>query len=112
MTIDEYHKITGNYPVLGFSLPAISFDEAQEFLNRLGYEVLQHSAVKSTQMIESVPCEGTVRNVGPKVDMLRDFVVAVKDKNDLPWRFTDENYKDFEFKYVFQKEIKRKLLGF
>ena len=106
---DEYRKITN---CTGwFNLYHFTMDEVNTFLNSKGYDVIVHRAEAKTQMMESEWGTGSVRKVGVPIDMMRDFVIAVKPGQEIPQYFSPETIDEFEVGNVFQRELKKKILS-
>jgi len=108
ITTKEHWDATNCTP--WFNLHQFELYEVQEFLNRKGYDIIIHRAEARVQPTESVPCTGTVQNVGPEVDMMVSRVLAVKPEVKLPTIFTDDVMEAMGLNAVFQRELKKNLL--
>jgi|SRR5580692_4042471 hypothetical protein len=108
VTVAQYCKITRCSP--WFNLYQFTYEEVCEFLEKLGYEIVIHTGIIKTQMIQSIPGTGEVERVGDPVNLEQEFVVAVKKGRILPYNLNDLGYA-FSMNDVFQMELKKKLLA-
>ena len=111
ITSKECDRVTHcTYGCLGVNISNIPFDDVQEFLNKRGYDVIIHRGeYKDADIQESVWGTGEVRNVG-KADIMTEVVLAVRPGEELPLVLSTQTAKEMNFMYVFQRELRKKLL--
>lgn len=107
ITRDEYKEVTDVYP-WGFKLPQFSLEEVQEFLQTLGYKIVIHKAPFIKDTYQQVDME--MENTG-KREFFEPRILALKAWETFPERNDSEDAKSKDFHAVFNKEIKRKILG-
>lgn len=107
MTHEKYKEIT--HEIGWFNLPYFEFEEVQNFLNSLGYELVEHDAraiVKIRQYNMGGECESST-----PVESFATRVLAMLPTDKLPERNDSDEAIALDIRTVFTKEIKKKLLG-
>lgn len=109
ITDKEYWDVTHCTP--DFRIGNITLEEAQEFLNRKGYDIIIHKAIQhDVDHKRSVPGTGEVESIGRfTTDM--SHVLAVKSGVELPILFTIEYLKENGISSVLYREIRKNLLA-
>lgn len=104
----EYFEITGCSG--GFKIQDFTVEEVQQYLINLGYKIIIHESMSTVQMVE-MDAGGEV-NRRETTEKLRQVIFAIKENDILPDRVDSEEVKKLDFHTVFNKEIKKQLLGF
>lgn len=110
ITDKDYFRVT-NCVGSGCNLPGFSIEEVQELLNAWGYQVIIHKGLAKCEEVEMGMNE--VNRTGKYNDYEREIIIALKNNFpvlDIPKR-VDECF-EYEFKRVFNREIKQRLMKF
>lgn len=104
ITEEEYRTVTNCSG--WFNMHHFTFDEVQNFLARLGYEI---KVVEGRATIDV----GQDCNNGPRmsVEGFVKKIVALKSTDVLPTRFDTEEFYALTLDNVFNREVKSKLLN-
>jgi hypothetical protein len=109
ITDQQYRDVTNC--TTDFSIGDISLTQAQDFLNRKGYDIIIHRAEqKKLRVMSSIPGTGEVRQTGT-IDAMVERVLAVKPGTELPTEFTDEVFDKMGLCSVLKREIHKNLLA-
>lgn len=107
VTNEEYYRITNC--VGDIRLPEFTIEEVQEFLIKLGYEIIIHKAEATIHMTSHD--NGEVRRTGETFQGLREAIMAIKPGTKLPSRLDCDEAYSLNFLSVFKVEMKKKLLS-
>ena len=101
----EYSDITGCSS--GLHIPDITVEEAQQWLIDRGYEIKIQKALAKVEQVEMGWNE--VIRTGKYEDMERKRIIAIKPGDIVPERVDESG--QFDFRSVFLREFKKKLLS-
>lgn len=107
ITDKQYWEVTHCTPYFGIA--NFTLDEVQDFLNNLGYDIIEHS---SKGMIQLTECDvgGEVNKVGkPYLGDVKS-ILAIKPKTTIPENMSTPEGIVLRIGSVFQRELKAKIL--
>lgn len=107
ITSNDYYRITNCTG--DFRLPTFTIEEVQEFLTRLGYEIIIHKAEATVHIVSHEDME--VRRTGQTIEALREAILAIKPGTKLPTRVDSDDARKMNFLSVFDQEMRKKLLS-
>ena len=107
VTDREYYQITNCSGT--FMFPNFTVNEAQIFLISLGYKIIVHKAPCKVREVNMDG--GEVRPTGRTFEEARERILAVKEGDKLPNRIDSDEAEEMDLHQVFNKELKKKVLG-
>ena len=109
ITGSRYYDIT-HCTWFDIKLPQFDIEEVQDYLIKVGYEIVVHSGLAKVENVIMEP-GGGVDRTGTFVDEIRERVLAVKPGTTLPERVDAKELDAFDILAVFRNEMKNKLLN-
>lgn len=105
ITVQEYRE--HSHRSSDFTIPSFSFEEVQEFLNNLGYDIIVYTG---KALVRDKFCDaGGDVSYGCEYPGTASDVFAVKPGTPFPELL--QHWKHLRVNNVFQQEIKKKLLS-
>lgn len=118
ITDREYYEITHCSTVPNvIAMPGFDLDEIQSFLERCGYKIVVLSAMATVHEVDMDG--GEVRRNGRTSEEIRQRILAVKNYiiedtelfNAIPDRVDSPEADALDFRNVFRRELKQRLLN-
>lgn len=107
VTDRQYYDVTNCTP--DFRIANFTLDEVQDFLNGLGYDIIEHSAKGMVQDRQSNP-GGDVEKIGsPYLANVKD-ILAIKPGTIIPENLSTPEGIELRIGNVFQRELRKRML--